>query len=183
MSQNATNMNTYPPYNTTPAQSGNQYPTMAPDNRTYTPTTQNPGPVLNAESSLLDYVYQKQYPPNGKKRHQILHQVERESSQSTNTPILNKRVKLDDGRTGAASSSISPSTQLHQSSARVGNGVMETPLIDMLPKKKQREILGVLGGLHSGIRLVRQQADSLQQQLDNLQSALGIDLEDAGGRE
>ncbi|EPE24858.1 hypothetical protein GLAREA_11439 [Glarea lozoyensis ATCC 20868] len=51
-------------------------------------------------------------------------------------------------------------------------------LFDNLPRKKQKQIFGIIGGIQSGIRIVRQQADQLQNQLDLLQSALGIDSED-----
>ncbi|CAG8952918.1 hypothetical protein HYFRA_00007632 [Hymenoscyphus fraxineus] len=54
----------------------------------------------------------------------------------------------------------------------------ETSLIDSIPRKKQKQIFGIIGGLQSGIRSVRQQAENLQRQLDILQSALGIDSED-----
>lgn len=167
-SQPATNTNNYPPYNPIPAQTANQYASIASPTTPYTPTQ---SVVPNDKPSLLDYVYQKQYPPNGKKRHQILHQAERESS---NPSILNKRVRIS-----TESSSMSPSMQLIHPPA-VRNEAGNTALIDTLSKKKQREILGILGGLQSGIRLVRQQTDSLQRQLDALQGALGIDLEDEG---
>ncbi|KAF4630610.1 hypothetical protein G7Y89_g7534 [Cudoniella acicularis] len=58
---------------------------------------------------------------------------------------------------------------------------VETPLIDTLPRRKQKQIFGILGGIQSGIRNVRQQADSLQKQLDSLQAALGIDGDDEDG--
>lgn len=54
----------------------------------------------------------------------------------------------------------------------------EMSLIDSIPRKKQKQIFGIIGGLQSGIRSVRQQAENLQKQLDILQSALGIDSED-----
>lgn len=54
----------------------------------------------------------------------------------------------------------------------------DTPLIDTLPRRKQKQIFGIIGGLQSGIRSCQQQAESMQRQLDLLQSALGIDVED-----
>jgi hypothetical protein len=54
----------------------------------------------------------------------------------------------------------------------------DTPLIDTLPRKKQKQIYGIIGGLQSGIRSCQQQAESMQKQLDMLQAALGIDTED-----
>lgn len=55
------------------------------------------------------------------------------------------------------------------------------PLIDTLPRHKQKRIFGVIGGIQSGIRTVRQQADNLQRQLDLLQAEMGIDAEDDNG--
>jgi hypothetical protein len=54
----------------------------------------------------------------------------------------------------------------------------DTPLIDTLPRKKQKQIYGIIGGLQSGIRSCQQQAESMQKQLDMLQASLGIDTED-----
>lgn len=54
----------------------------------------------------------------------------------------------------------------------------DTPLIDTLPRRKQKQIYGIIGGLQSGIRSCQQQAESMQKQLDLLQAALGIDLDD-----
>ncbi|KAH6666924.1 hypothetical protein B0J14DRAFT_603578 [Halenospora varia] len=95
--------------------------------------------------------------------------------------------------------STSPSTQLLQPTPHIppdrailsregfaqmeppGPKVVETPLIDTLPRKKQKQIFGIIGGLQSGIRNVRQQADGLQKQLDALQASLGIDGDDDDG--
>jgi hypothetical protein len=54
----------------------------------------------------------------------------------------------------------------------------DPPLIDTLPRKKQKQIYGIIGGLQSGIRSCKQQAENMQKQLDLLQAALGIDVED-----
>lgn len=54
----------------------------------------------------------------------------------------------------------------------------DRPLIDTLSRKKQKQIYGVIGGLQSGIRSCKQQAENMQKQLDLLQIALGIDVED-----
>lgn len=51
-------------------------------------------------------------------------------------------------------------------------------LIDILPRRKQKQIYGIIGGLQSGIRSCKQQAENMQKQLDLLQAALGIDVED-----
>jgi hypothetical protein len=53
-----------------------------------------------------------------------------------------------------------------------------TPLIDTLPRKKQKQIYQIIGGVQSGLRLVRQQTESMQKQLDLLQAALGIEDDD-----
>jgi len=53
----------------------------------------------------------------------------------------------------------------------------DTPLIDTLPRKKQKQILSILGGIQSGIRSVRQQTEDLQKQLDILHEALGIGID------
>ena len=50
-----------------------------------------------------------------------------------------------------------------------------TPLIDALPRKKQKQIYGIIGSLQSGIASCQQQAESMQRQLNLLQAALGID--------
>jgi hypothetical protein len=47
-----------------------------------------------------------------------------------------------------------------------------TPMIDTLPKAKQRQIFSVISGLQGGI-------DHLQKQLDALKALLGIDVEDS----
>lgn len=56
-----------------------------------------------------------------------------------------------------------------------------TPLIDTLPRIKQKRIFGIIGGIQSGIRTVRQQTENLQRQLDLLQAEMGIDTEDDNG--
>lgn len=55
----------------------------------------------------------------------------------------------------------------------------DTAFIDSLPRRKQKQIFGIIGGLQSGIRSCQQQAESMQKQLDLLQAALGIDADDA----
>jgi hypothetical protein len=54
----------------------------------------------------------------------------------------------------------------------------DTPLIDKLPRQSQKQIYGIIGGLQNGIRSCQQQAENMQKQLDLLQAALGIDVED-----
>ncbi|KAF4624358.1 hypothetical protein G7Y89_g13813 [Cudoniella acicularis] len=92
--------------------------------------------------------------------------------------------------------SISPSTQLLQQAPQDSPSLKTdsiptqsyrrttspfTPLIDTLPRHKQKRIFGIIGGIQSGIRSVRQQTNDLQHQLDLLQSELGIDTEDDNG--
>ena len=159
----------------------------------------------NHGAALVNYVYEKQYPPNGKERHQILHRAgsdPRDAGKGPTTPPMNtyrmggtgQISKVEPSRDG--SNSLSPNTQLiqatqhapyensyrntsmaAQSEARnVGHSA--TPLIDTLPRKKQKQIYQIIGGVQSGIRSVRQQTESLQKQLDLLQAALGIDTDD-----
>ena len=52
------------------------------------------------------------------------------------------------------------------------------PLIETLPRRKQKQIYGIIGGLQSGIRDCQEQAERMQKQLDLLQAALGIDAEE-----
>ncbi len=52
--------------------------------------------------------------------------------------------------------------------------IASTPMIDTLPKAKQRQIFSVISGLQGGI-------DHLQKQLDALKALLGIDVEDSTG--
>jgi hypothetical protein len=164
-------------------------------------------------SALLNYVYEKQYPPNGKKRHQVLHRPHSSPREAVTTPTpppttthrptiprKHQIPKLEPDREG--SRSPSPSTQLiqpsppspppysnpyrnnnlqataHPQSRNLGVGHPATPLIDTLPRKKQKQIYQIIGGVQSGIRSVRQQTESLQKQLDLLQAALGIDTDD-----
>jgi len=96
-----------------------------------------------------------------------------------------------------ATDSLSPSTQLLQSyntslveeppvqsvqglvSANVPKNTKpseppDTPIFDSLPRKKQKQLYAMIGGLQSGIRSCKVQAESMQKQLDLLQAALGI---------
>ncbi|KAG0646403.1 hypothetical protein D0Z07_7646 [Hyphodiscus hymeniophilus] len=66
-------------------------------------------------------------------------------------------------------------TQLNLSKALKSR---DAPLIDTLPRRRQKQIYGLIGGLQGGIRSSQQQAESMQKQLDLLQAALGIDAED-----
>lgn len=68
-----------------------------------------------------------------------------------------------------------PSGNVHAESAYPPGALIITFL-----RKKQKQIYGIIGGLQSGIRNARQQTEDLQNQLDSLQAALGMDFEDAG---
>jgi hypothetical protein len=107
---------------------------------------------------------------------------------------IGRTIQDDQGRD--PSTSISPSTQLLQQAPQDRPAVNTdhtssqnyrrpaspfTPLIDTLPRNKQKRIFGIIGGIQSGIRSVRQQTNDLQKQLDLLQSELGIDTEDDNG--
>jgi hypothetical protein len=110
-----------------------------------------------------------------------------------------RAVNENQGRGQEPSTSLSPSTQLleplqsaqpaprqdtpHNQSTLTpseprNTGHPATPLIDTLPRKKQKQIFGIIGGIESGIRSVRQQTENLEKQLDLLRAALGIDGED-----
>ncbi|KAI9047235.1 hypothetical protein LZ554_008689 [Drepanopeziza brunnea f. sp. 'monogermtubi'] len=52
-------------------------------------------------------------------------------------------------------------------------------LIDTFPRRKQKQLYSVIGGLESGIRSQRQQTENLENQLETLKEILGIG-EDAG---
>jgi hypothetical protein len=158
----------------------------------------------NDAAALVNYIYEKQYPPNGTKRHQILYRAQsdpREAGNGPTPPPMNtyrmvgtgKESKAEPDRDG--SNSLSPSSQLiHPTQTSYENsyrntsmaaqpearnvGHPATPLIDTLPRKKQKQIYQIIGGVQSGIRSVRQQTESLQKQLDLLQAALGIDTDD-----
>ncbi|KAH8656172.1 hypothetical protein BGZ60DRAFT_417937 [Tricladium varicosporioides] len=54
--------------------------------------------------------------------------------------------------------------------------VNATPVIDLLPKSKQRHIYGLISGLQGGI-------DHLQKQLNMLKNSLGIDIDDEDDNE
>jgi hypothetical protein len=54
----------------------------------------------------------------------------------------------------------------------------DPPLIDTLPRRKQKQILGMISGLRSGIRGWQQHAEQMQKQLDNISAALGIEIEE-----
>ncbi len=156
-----------------------------------------PGQATNQEDGLLQYVFQKLNPPEGNKRHHVISRTTAEGQESylqtarhTNST---HNVGVGPSRSYHAvqdtSDTLSPSGQLQQAaqpqqytgpytsnaaaqrSASKDDG---TSLFDALPRKKQKQVLGIIGGLQSGIRMAKQQTDHLQQQLDALQSALGI---------
>jgi hypothetical protein len=64
-------------------------------------------------------------------------------------------------------------TPVRPSSSRESHREPTVPVIDTMPKSKQRHIYGIVSGLQGGI-------DHLQKQLNLLKSSLGIDLDDEG---
>lgn len=58
----------------------------------------------------------------------------------------------------------------------------EVALIDSLPRKKQREIYGIIDGLQSGIKSCLNQAETMQKELDTLRNILGLDTDDNSGQ-
>lgn len=164
-------------------------------NKPYPPLPQ-PSYANETRPPLLDYVFQKQNPPNGKKRHHLLQRAQRDSLEPTATsrpsPLANGHGHTKTTTTysvnaytgdpvttphadSSTPASLSPSVQLQQPSwhYNTGKGV-ESPIFDGLPRKKQKQILGIIGGIQSGIRNARQTAEDLQRQLDGLQEVLGI---------
>ena len=159
----------------------------------------------NDPSALLNYVYEKQNQPNGTKRHHMLHRAQpvdpREVGNGGSPPIMNSYKSVYPVLTTNSdlngSASISPSTQLRplqppqtqpysgypnsSSTSQIERSVCHpaTPLIDTLPRKKQKQLYQIIGGISSGLRNVREQTIILQRQLDALSAALGID-EDEG---
>ncbi len=170
-----------------------------------TPYALPPNNIATRDSSApVNYVYEKQCTPKSTKRPQILHRAQADSQEVGNgasPSVLNphrivrvRRASNEElGRDG--STSLSPCAQLHQrrqstpcensfrdssiaAPLEARNVVQATPLIDTLPRKKQKQIYRIIGSFQSGIRSVRQQTDSLQKHLDLLQAALGIDTND-----
>ncbi|KAE9364571.1 hypothetical protein N431DRAFT_421647 [Stipitochalara longipes BDJ] len=189
---------------TLPASPNPITPYHLPPNNLSTHNHPTNNPSHSGASALLNHVYQKQYPPNGTKRHQILYQTQsdpREPGTGPAPPPMNTYRMVGTGQTSKTemvrdgSNSLSPSTQLIQPTQPPSyntpyrNTSMAqpearnvshpaTPLIDTLPRKKQKQIYQIIGGVQSGLRLVRQQTENMQKQLDLLQAALGIDDDD-----
>lgn len=169
----------------------------------YAATPQQAVPV-ESRPALLDYVYQKQHPPNDNRRHHLMHRAQRDSQEPVSASSLSNGYSTNAYTRARASGSSedrgedgrSPSVQVQQPPSQSlwhdghrknpigasalkaagsgGGDVLEVPLIDTLPRKKQKQIFGIIGGIQSGIRSVRQQTEDLQKQLDLLQEALGI---------
>ena len=163
------------------------------------------GTIIPAGSAfLLDFADQQQYPPNGtKRRHALSHaQVDSQGPSSATNGHVNKPGghphadgRRQIGTRGGFRSNLHPTsaqlqaiqprpvTFLQDSSApfpRAGAKrpfQPEAPLVDTIPSRKRKQIFSIIGGLQSGIRNARQQADNLQKQLDLLQAALGMDDE------
>lgn len=157
---------------------------------------------VESRPPLLGYVYQKQHPANDNKRNHIIRRAQRDSQEPVGANSLSNGYSADAYTRARVSGSSEergenarlpsgqqpPSQPLWHDGHRKnpigtsalkaagsgGEDVLEVPLIDTLPRKKQKQIFGIIGGIQSGIRSVRQQTEDLQKQLDLLQEALGI---------
>jgi hypothetical protein len=166
------------PYPTEPESVGNQSGQNLPSHSypsTGTNAVQAGGIVDNDASSLLAYVYQQQNPANGNKRHHMLSRAERESLEPASGSFDQYNGKHAEGVEAYGSDSMSNEIS-HLRPQQTGN--LATSVFDNLPKRNQKQIYRIIGGIQSGIRNVRQQTESLQKQLDLLQAALGIDEDD-----
>jgi hypothetical protein len=166
------------PYPTEPESVGTQSRQSLPSH-SYTITATNAvqagGIVDNDASSLLAYVYQQQHPANGNKRHHMLSRAERESLEPASGSFDQYNGKHAEGMAAYGSDSMSNEVS-HLRPQPAGN--LAASVFDNLPKRNQKQIYRIIGGIQSGIRNVRQQTESLQKQLDLLQAALGIDEDD-----
>jgi hypothetical protein len=189
------------PYQAEEAWSQGNIQTYPPAATSFSISQQRNVPV-ESQPSLLDYAYQKQHPPNGTKQAQPPPRAQRDSQEpASRTSRLGDGYNAYTGAKASEGSSegrredkLSPSVQLQQSAARSWQDynnklsgstaaiatesqpteASEIALIDTLPRKRQKQIFGIIGGIQSGIRNVRQQTEDLQKQLDLLQEALGI---------
>ncbi len=140
-------------------------------------------------SALLQYVYQKQQvPTNGTKRHHKQHHEDLESPMDGSRSNSNKHNSHDfrganprEAGEGSFSDVNALGSYRHQE-PREGYRLLEEPvaLIDTFPRKKQKQIYGIIGGLESGLRSSRQQIENLEMQLDTLKSILGLDADEDG---
>jgi hypothetical protein len=163
--------------------------------------------AAHEEPPLLNYIYRKEAPLNGSSRNPRINQLPAILNPAPIEDTTWRPATQNPSRTGIsgepanhstrreASVSMSPSAQLLQNLTpretdqslriRPSDKSTEPPsfsrdpsLIDSVPRKKKKQIYGILGGLQSGIRSCLRQAESMQKQLDMLQMALGIDAED-----
>lgn len=166
------------PYPTEPAPTGNQSRQSLPSHSypiAAASSVKAGGIVDNDASPLLAYVYQQQNPANGNKRHHMLSRAERNSLEPASGSFDQYNGKHAEGMAAYGSDSMSNDVS-YLRPQQAGNSA--TSVFDNLPKRNQKQIYRIIGGLQSGIRSVRQQTESLQKQLDLLQAALGIDEDD-----
>lgn len=172
------------------------------------PNSFTPANAAREEAPLLNYIYRKDAPVNGASQPQDTTRVpnpassrpaisatQNLSSASFSNEHANHSVRRD------ASVSMSPSEQLldqqhvrppelgvpHHSRRSDRSGASRLParevaLIDSLPRKKQREIYGIIDGLQSGIKSCLNQAETMQKELDTLRNILGLDTDDNSGQ-
>jgi hypothetical protein len=95
---------------------------------------------------------------------------------STYKPAVNSLIRATNGLSSPSSAALTPSLRQssrfqpsREESSRVGG--QQTALIDTLPKMKQRQIFGLISGIQGGI-------DHLQKQLNLLQAAMGIEIDE-----
>lgn len=174
-----------------------QYPAPKPPKPYPPPQSQPPSYTHEAACpGLLDYVFQKQNPPNGTKRHHLIQRAQRDSMEPSSRPhslgnVSSYSVNAYNGvlittqstREDDTPISLPPSGQVQQPSwqdykTAPAPEVVDGSLFDTLPRKKQKQIFSIIGGIQSGIRHARQTAEDLQKQLDILQEALGIGTDD-----
>lgn len=177
------------------------------DTPTRSPNSLAPANSGREELPLLNYIYRKDAPINGTSQLQDTTRIPSPASSllivdkpwgsaqnSSRTAIPSEHANHSARRD--ASASMSPSDQLldlqnirpeppHSKHAEKSTGSRQssrdTALIDSLPHRKQTQIYGIIDGLQTGIKGCMMQAESMQKQLDTLQTALGIELDSNSG--
>ncbi|KAK2623755.1 hypothetical protein QTJ16_006936 [Diplocarpon rosae] len=155
-------------------------------------------------AALLRYVYrQQQSQINGTKRHhqqqynEDSDEIPVQDSRSNGHNSGKARVSHTKGTEGSFSLGVGNTVKGQQRSTVSGHSLVErlgnqdrredyraplepsVALIDSLPRKTQKQLYSIIGGLESGIRSQIQQTDNLQKQLDLLRATLGIDVDDS----
>lgn len=144
-------------------------------------------------AALLKHVYnqQQQLVANGSaKRRQLQYDTDEEDL-IQNTRSSSFKGLNGPGRRGYESNkgnSYSPAVGHPTQGPTFGNSMSSSKsldneypvaLIDTFPRRKQKQLYSLIGGIESGIRSQRQQTENLENQLENLKEILGIG-EDAG---